>query len=152
MPGDGICTWKIAGIGISFGPKTRSRSIDRGWLESKRRRIICCGHGQSSGSVPVRSHNRRRLDEPASDGRHRLPSGREPSAPRTTRSTAIASQPRERLVPKAGDVYDTAVLTKLIRGQDPVISAFNPGWKDPNLYEHQVRRTASIIAAVKKQA
>jgi hypothetical protein len=55
-------------------------------------------------------------------------------------------------VPKAGDVYDTAVLTKLIRGQDAVISAFNPGWKDPNLYEDQVRRTDSIIAAVKKQA
>ena len=27
---------------------------------------------------------------------------------------------------------------------------FNPGWKDPNLYDDQVRGTASIIAAIKK--
>jgi len=31
-----------------------------------------------------------------------------------------------------------------------VISAFNPGWKNPNLYEDQVRGTASIVAAIKK--
>ena len=30
-----------------------------------------------------------------------------------------------------------------------VISAFNPGWKDPNLYDDQVRGTASIITAIK---
>ena len=30
------------------------------------------------------------------------------------------------------------------------LSAFNPGWKNPNLYDDQVRGTASIIAAIKK--
>ena len=48
-----------------------------------------------------------------------------------------------------GDVYDTASLAALIRGNDAVISAFNPGWKDPNLYDDQVRGTASIIDAIK---
>ena len=51
---------------------------------------------------------------------------------------------------KEGDVYDSALLANLIQGQDAVISAFNPGWKDPNLYDDQVRGTASIIAAIKK--
>ncbi|HZQ54881.1 MAG TPA: NAD(P)-dependent oxidoreductase [Bryobacteraceae bacterium] len=69
--------------------------------------------------------------------------------------TAIVRHPeklkkRERLIAKAGDVYDTAVLGTLIRGNEALISAFNPGWKDPNLYEDQVRGTASIIGAVKK--
>lgn len=69
--------------------------------------------------------------------------------------TAIVRYPeklenRERLIAKAGDVYDTAVLATLLHGNEAVISAFNPGWKDPNLYEDQVRGTASIISAVKK--
>jgi putative NADH-flavin reductase len=69
--------------------------------------------------------------------------------------TAIVHHPekiekREHLIAKAGDVYDTAVLAMLIQGNEALISAFNPGWKDPNLYEDQVRGTASIITAVKK--
>jgi uncharacterized protein len=43
----------------------------------------------------------------------------------------------------------TPPLAALIRGNDAIISAFNPGWKDPNLYDDQVRGTASIIAAIK---
>jgi putative NADH-flavin reductase len=57
---------------------------------------------------------------------------------------------REGLTAKAGDVYDTASLATLIRGNEAIISAFNPGWKNPNLYDDQVRGTASIIAAIKK--
>jgi putative NADH-flavin reductase len=50
---------------------------------------------------------------------------------------------REGLTAKAGDVYDTASLATLIRGNEATISAFNPGWKNPNLYDDQVRGTAS---------
>ena len=69
--------------------------------------------------------------------------------------TAIVRHPeklekREGLTAKAGDVYDTTSLAKLIQGNDAIISAFNPGWKNPNLYDDQVRGTASIIAAIKK--
>ena len=69
--------------------------------------------------------------------------------------TAILPHPeklekREGLTAKAGDVYNTTSLATLIQGNDAIISAFNPGWKDPNLYDDQVRGTASIIAAIKK--
>ena len=69
--------------------------------------------------------------------------------------TAIVRHPeklekREGLTAKAGDVYDTTSLATLIRGNDAIISAFNPGWKNPNLYDDQVRGTASVIAAIKK--
>src|SRR5437016_3048846 len=68
--------------------------------------------------------------------------------------TAIVRHPeklekREGLTAKAGDVYDTTSLATL-QGNDAIISAFNPGWKNPNLYDDQVRGTASIIAAIKK--
>jgi putative NADH-flavin reductase len=69
--------------------------------------------------------------------------------------TAIVPNPekieaRDGLTAKAGDVYDTSSLATLIRGNEAIISAFNPGWKNPNLYDDQVRGTASIIAAIKK--
>lgn len=68
--------------------------------------------------------------------------------------TAIVRPPeklerREGLTAKVGDVYGTTSLAALLQGNDAVISAFNPGWKDPNLYDDQVRGTASIITAVK---
>lgn len=61
-------------------------------------------------------------------------------------------EPRERLVAIGVDVNDTDRLSASIRGVEALISAFNPGWKNPNLYDEQVRGTASIIAAVKKAA
>src|SRR6201993_2471991 len=69
--------------------------------------------------------------------------------------TAIVPDPekldeREGLTAKAGDVYDTGSLATVIRGNEAIISAFNAGWKNPNLYDDQVRGTASIIAAIKK--
>ena len=57
---------------------------------------------------------------------------------------------REGLIARQGDAYDAASLAQLLTGQDAVISAFNPGWKNPNLYDDQVRGTASIIAAIKR--
>lgn len=59
-------------------------------------------------------------------------------------------QPHKGLIAKACDVRDTADLAMLIRGSEALISAFNPGWKNPNLYDDQVRGTTSIIAAVRQ--
>ena len=69
--------------------------------------------------------------------------------------TVIARDPeklekRDGLIPTKGDVYDTASLAGLLKGNDALISAFNPGWKNPKLYEDQVRGTRSIIAAAKQ--
>src|SRR5258708_38144111 len=63
--------------------------------------------------------------------------------------TAIVRHPeklekREGLTAKAGDVYDTSSIATLIRGNEAIISAFNPGWKNRNLYDDEVRGTASI--------
>ena len=50
--------------------------------------------------------------------------------------TAIVPNPetiqaRDGLRAKAGDVYDTSSFATLIRGNEAIISAFNPGWKNP---------------------
>jgi len=50
------------------------------------------------------------------------------------------------------DVYDSEALAAVIVGHDALISAFNPGWKDPTLYADQVRGTTSILKAVKSAA
>jgi putative NADH-flavin reductase len=69
--------------------------------------------------------------------------------------TAIVRDPgklatRDRLTAIAGDVYNSSSLVPLIKEHDALISAFNPGWKDPKLYDDQVRGTSSIIQAIKK--
>jgi putative NADH-flavin reductase len=69
--------------------------------------------------------------------------------------TAIARDPEkleahDRLIAKNGDVYDAASLAELIKGNDALISAFNPGWKNPHIYDDQIRGTKSIIDAVKR--
>jgi putative NADH-flavin reductase len=69
--------------------------------------------------------------------------------------TAIVRHPeklpqRVNVVAATADVADEARLAQLFAGQDAVINAFNPGWKNPHLYDEQVRGTASIIAATKR--
>ena len=48
------------------------------------------------------------------------------------------------------DVTDTAALAKALRGHDAVISAFNSGWQNPNLYADYKRGYASILDATKR--
>jgi putative NADH-flavin reductase len=55
---------------------------------------------------------------------------------------------RDKLITKSCDIFKTAQLAILLRGHDAVISAFNPGWKNPRLYEDQVKGTTSILAAI----
>ena len=38
------------------------------------------------------------------------------------------------LIPAELDVYDTNALAAALENQDVVISAFNSGWQNPNLY------------------
>lgn len=54
------------------------------------------------------------------------------------------------LVLVEADVMDTETLAEVLKGSDAVISAFNPGWKNPNIYEDTLRGYHSIIEAVKK--
>ena len=58
--------------------------------------------------------------------------------------------PHAKLHPKKGDVYNEDEVARLAAGHDAVISAFNPGWTNPDIYSQQVKGTHSIINGVKK--
>jgi putative NADH-flavin reductase len=69
--------------------------------------------------------------------------------------TAIVRHPEKvqshaKLHAKKGDVYNADEVARLVSGHDAVISAFNPGWSDPDIYNHQVKGTEAIIKGVKQ--
>lgn len=47
------------------------------------------------------------------------------------------------------DVENTAALADCCAGHDAVISAYNPGWGNPNMYEDTLRVYPKIVEAVK---
>ena len=57
--------------------------------------------------------------------------------------------PHEMLRPMKGDVYNENEVTRLVMGHDSVISAFNPGWTNPDIYSQQIKGARSIIDGVK---
>jgi len=50
----------------------------------------------------------------------------------------------------AGDVLDADRVAKLVEGYDYVVSAYNPGWTNPNIYEEYLAGASAIVAGVKK--
>jgi putative NADH-flavin reductase len=50
----------------------------------------------------------------------------------------------------AGDVMDTEKLSELMKGNDAVVSAYNPGWSNPDIYNEFLKGSLSIQAAVKR--
>lgn len=48
------------------------------------------------------------------------------------------------------DIYNTAELSEIIKGNDAVISAFNPGWTNPNIFEDFLKGAESIEKAVEE--
>ncbi|PPK86123.1 hypothetical protein CLV84_3042 [Neolewinella xylanilytica] len=48
------------------------------------------------------------------------------------------------------DVLNTGALASVVAGHDAVVSAFNPGWTNPNLYEEFLHGSASIQQGVKQ--
>ncbi|MBI6193467.1 NAD(P)-dependent oxidoreductase [Providencia rettgeri] len=54
------------------------------------------------------------------------------------------------LITAAGDITDILWLTSRLKGQDVVISAFNGGWQNPNLYQDTVAGNLAILHAVQK--
>ena len=59
-------------------------------------------------------------------------------------------QPHSKLRPQKGDVYNSDEVAQLVAGHDAVISAFNPGWTKPDIYNQQVKGTEAIIKGVKQ--
>ncbi len=69
--------------------------------------------------------------------------------------TAIARHPEKlqahaKLRPVKGDVYNADEVALLVVGHDAVISAFNPSWTNPDLYNEQVKGARAIMDGVKK--
>lgn len=48
------------------------------------------------------------------------------------------------------DVMDTDRLAEVLKGADAVISAYNPGWSNPNIYDDTLKGYSSILKAAKK--
>lgn len=58
--------------------------------------------------------------------------------------------PHPNLHPQKGDVYNEDEVARVVAGHDAVISAFNPGWGNQDIYNRQVQGTKAIINGVKK--
>ena len=56
----------------------------------------------------------------------------------------------ENLTVLAVDATDVETLSKVVAGKDAVISAYNPGWGNPRLYEEILENYPKIIEGVKK--
>ena len=50
----------------------------------------------------------------------------------------------------AADVYNVEALSEVLKGHDAVISAFNPGWTNPNIYADFLKGAKAIQEAVKR--
>jgi putative NADH-flavin reductase len=58
--------------------------------------------------------------------------------------------PHSKLHARKGDVYNEEEVAQLVAGHDVVVSAFNPGWTNPDIYNLQIKGTKAMIAGVKK--
>jgi uncharacterized protein len=59
-------------------------------------------------------------------------------------------RPHPKLRPHKADVQKEDEIARSVAGHDAVISAFNPGWTNPDIYNEQVKGARSIINGVKK--
>ncbi|WGQ08425.1 NAD(P)-dependent oxidoreductase [Pedobacter gandavensis] len=65
------------------------------------------------------------------------------------RNAAQVKENNAQLTVKAVDVLNTVELAEAIKGSDAVISAFNAGWTNPNLYDDFLAGSEAIQKAVK---
>lgn len=47
------------------------------------------------------------------------------------------------------DIFDTKALAEVLKGHDTIVSAYNPGWTNPNIYDDFIAGSRSIQQAVK---
>jgi len=60
----------------------------------------------------------------------------------------IAAQPKLTVV--QADVLDAAQVARAVAGHDAVISAYNPGWSEPEIYALFLKGTQAIVDGVKQ--
>jgi putative NADH-flavin reductase len=59
-------------------------------------------------------------------------------------------QPQPGLTLRAADAQDAAQVAAAVAGHDLVISAYNPGWDAPDLYQQFLRGSRAIVAGVRQ--
>ena len=59
----------------------------------------------------------------------------------------VAAHPQVRAV--AVDAQDSQALAQVLAGHDRVISAYNPGWTVPDIYDQYLKGASAIVAAAK---
>lgn len=69
--------------------------------------------------------------------------------------TAIVRHPEKlaahpSLTAKAVSVFDEAALADVLRGHDAVISAYNPGWTNPDIQSQMIEGSVHIVNATKQ--
>jgi putative NADH-flavin reductase len=66
--------------------------------------------------------------------------------------TAIARNPKETSTATwvAADIFNVDALAEVLKGNDVIINAYNPGWTNPNIYDDFLVGSKSIQEAVKK--
>ncbi len=68
--------------------------------------------------------------------------------------TAIARNPKNEgpanVKWQQADIFETNALAQVLKGHDVVISAYNPGWTNPNIYTDFLKGAQSIQEAVKQ--
>lgn len=70
--------------------------------------------------------------------------------------TAIARHPDkiddsdEKVTARKGDVFEVEPMAELLEGHDAVLSTFNPGWDNPNIYDDYMKGAPALQEAVKK--
>lgn len=71
---------------------------------------------------------------------------------RNHKVTAIVRNPKtsENVNWVKADVFNTDELANALKGNDVVISAYNPGWTNPNIYDDFIAGSKAIQEAVKK--
>jgi putative NADH-flavin reductase len=52
--------------------------------------------------------------------------------------------------PVTADIFAADQVTKAVRGADAVVSAYNPGWTNPRIYEEFLEGSRAIQSGVKK--
>lgn len=70
--------------------------------------------------------------------------------------TAVVRNPEKMTIRNANlsvvkaDVSDVNMLAAVCKGKDAVISAYNPGWANPDIYEETLKNYPLILEAVRK--
>ena len=68
--------------------------------------------------------------------------------------TAIARNSKESELANVNfvkaDIFNTEELSEILKNHDVVVSAYNPGWTNPNIYDDFIAGSNAIVEGVKK--